>query len=243
MDQPRLPALIIRAEPGAEETAVRVAALGVEPIVSPVLAYKARTDAPLAAPQAYSGLVFTSANGVRAFADRSDDRTRCAWCVGPATASAARNHGFPHVRESSGNAIDLARFIAGHSLPGSLPLLHVANAAAKGDFKQALTARGFAVEFAPLYDMLPAESLSAEALEVIATGTPAFVLIHSAKGAQSFVRLCGERPTSQLIAVAISEPASRSLLPLDLAALHISRTPNEDGLMTVLQSVIATLSA
>lgn len=243
MKHARLPVLITRAEPGASETAARVGALGGAPIVSPTLAFKSLDQSLSATANTYAGLVFTSANGVRAFAAVSDNRDLRAWCVGPATARAAREHGFEQVRESSGNAIDLAHYIADDGPSETLPLLHVANAAAKGDLKAKLVDLGFSVEFAPLYEMVPADAFSAEALAAITADAPALVLIHSAKGAQSFVRLCGERSVAHLTAVAISEPASRPLLPLELEALHISRRPNEDGLMLALQSAIATLSA
>ena len=127
-----LPVIITRAEPGAGQTAQRVAALGLVPLVSPALSLQAEREVSLPAPETVAGLVFTSANGVRFYSEREPRRDLTAWCVGPSTAQAAREAGFTDVRESAGNARDLAAFIAASATPQDAPLLHVANAAASG---------------------------------------------------------------------------------------------------------------
>ncbi len=239
--------LITRAEPGASETAHRVETLGLRALKSPVLAIQSRPDEVIPDLQSLSGLVFTSANGVRAFEDRSDDRSLAAWCVGPATSKAARDAGFETVRESAGNAVDLAEYIERNSAtsraPSSAPLLHVANHAAKGDLKRTLEAYGFRVEFAPLYEMRVAPSLSSEATQALAARDRIIVLIHSAKGAEAFVQLYAEKPVSGLTIVAISETAAQPLSALSPETVHLASAPNEDGLFDALASVIATLSA
>ena len=238
-----IPILITRAEPGASETEQRVTKLGLQAVKSPVLEFRSRSDEDLPDLRSISGLVFTSANGVRAFADRSADRSRDAWCVGPATAAVARDAGFDRVHESAGNAVDLAEFIARHSTPPSAPLLHVANSAAKGDLKRTLEANGYEVDFAPLYEMRIAESLSEDAAEALAESGPKIVLIHSAKGADAFVRLCTNYQPQQLTIVAISAAAAQPLTVLNPNAVHLASTPNEDSLFDALASAIATLSA
>lgn len=239
----RIPVIITRAEPGTSETAARIEALGAEPILASVLSLQPDPDAPLADLKSVTGLVFTSANGVRVYAEREGDRTLTAWCVGPATATAAREAGFSDVRESAGNAIDLAEFIAANAKPSSHPLLHVANAAAKGDLKAELERLGFAVQFTPLYRMQPAAALPDAAIQALTQEAPAIVLIHSAKGAERFAALCENLSRDQLTAVAISDPASAPLAPLKLAGLHIADAPNEDSLLSALDAAIATLSA
>mgnify|MGYP001791446580 FL=1 len=112
MSEARIPILVTRAEPGASETVGRLRDEGFTAIKTPVM--HVMPDAAVTLPDLsdVSGLVFTSANGVRAFVDRSDERAKTAWCVGPATASAARYAGFLNVQESVGDARDLAAFIA-----------------------------------------------------------------------------------------------------------------------------------
>lgn len=243
MSAASIPVLITRAEPGASETAQRVEALGLSAIVSPVLSMQARGDTSLPAPSALSGLIFTSANGVRAYSQRSGARSLPAWCVGPATASAARAAGFVDVQESAGNAADLAQFIADNNAPTPAPLLHVANAAAKGDLKRHLETLGFAVDFAPLYEMSPAEGLLPDADQMLAQPGAGILLIHSAMGAERFSQLVAGRSVDQLVAAVISAPAAKPLNALNLKAIHIAEAPNEAALIDALQSAIATLSA
>lgn len=243
MTHPIHPVLIIRAQPGAAETAQRVEQMGLSAILSPVLIMQERPDTVMPSAEQLSGLVFTSANGVRAYSKLRLDRSLPAWCVGPATAAAARAAGFSDVRESAGNALDLADFIARETAPTHAPLLHIANAAAKGDLKLRLTDLGFATEFAPLYDMRPAASLSDAADEVLGQNAPCILLIHSAKGAERFAELCQGRRLNHLVTAAISQTAAEPLKSLDLKTIEIAPSPNEDGLFQALNAALATLSA
>ena len=239
----QIPILITRAEPGARETALRVEALGLNAVKSSVLEIQARLQEQLPDLRSLAGLVFTSANGVRAFTSRSADRDLGAWCVGPATATAARAAGFSVVHESSGNAVDLAKFIAKHTAPSDAPLLHIANHAAKGDLQRTLKEQGFQVDFAPLYEMRVATALSDAAMRALTTETPVIALIHSAKGAEAFARLCGGIRVRNLNVVAISDKAAQPLNALSPKEIQVAGEPNEDGLFTTLASGIATLSA
>ena len=238
-----LPVIVTRAEPGASETAARLEAMGVQALVSPVLSVQ--TDPSVALPDLsnVSGLVFTSANGVRALVERSAERTLAAWCVGPATAKAAREAGFGQVFESAGNAVDLANYIAAHTTPEPKPLLHVANAAAKGDLKATLEELGFKVTFAPLYAMQPASALAPGAASALEAEHGCIVLIHSAKGAERFATLTRDVSLQNTVAVAISDAALAPLATLPLTARYSATSPNEDGLFTALDAAIATLSA
>lgn len=238
-----IPVIITRAEPAAHETAKRLEKMGFPAVVSPVLIMQTRAQVALPAAETLAGLVFTSANGVRAYSARREDRTLPTWCVGPATATAAREADFENVHESAGNAVDLAEFIARNSSSGPRPLLHVANGAAKGDLKRALKGHGFETIFAPLYDMLPAERLSEPAIATLSTQKPGVVLIHSAKGAQRFAELCPSGAREHVAVAAISEFAAWPLKDLEFKQMQIASTPNEDGLFEALEAVLATLSA
>ncbi len=230
--------LVIRAEPGASETAARLKALGLTPVVSPALRLTARDEA-LPSLSGYSGLVFTSANGVRFFAEASDDRTLPVWCVGPSTASEAVRQGFSPVHQSSGDAHDLAHFIAHHwtqDTPKSL--LHIANSAARGVVKAALSEQGFDLTFVPLYEARPAASLSADAVDAISSGAPVTCLVHSAKGAEALAGLAKSLDLSNTRFVAISAQAAAPLGNAGTGAISIASHPDEDHLLGLLQRVL-----
>lgn len=84
-----------------ERTAKAVEALGHEAIVAPVLATRA-VDAALGTAR-FDAVIFTSRNGVSAFADQADRRDCPAWCVGDATAEAARQAGFSDIISAEGD--------------------------------------------------------------------------------------------------------------------------------------------
>jgi uroporphyrinogen-III synthase len=243
MPGPSIPIIVTRAEPGALETVQRLRIDGRTVIASPVLQLVERPDTPLPPPDGLAGLIFTSANGVRTYAARQSDRELTAWCVGPATAMAARQAGFSRVRESAGNAKDLAHFIARHETPATAPLLHVANAAAAGQLKRRLTDLGFRVAFAPLYEMRPATALSMDVTTALQRTSSGIILIHSAKGAAAFAQLVNGMTLEGWHAVAISQPASAPLSALGLADIHIATSQDEQGLFDTLDSLLATLSA
>ena len=65
---------ITRAQPGADVTADRVRALGHDALVAPLLAVRPVEDVAIDL-SGVAALAFTSANGVRTFADRSGERS------------------------------------------------------------------------------------------------------------------------------------------------------------------------
>lgn len=238
-----IPIIVTRAEPGAEETYQRLKTRNLNAIKSPVLELVLNNSITVPAPETLSGLIFTSANGVRTFSARSQSRGLPAWCVGPATAAAARRAGFEDIYESAGNALDLAAFIQDRASPSEKAFLHVANSAAKGDLKRALEGAGYRVAFCPLYEMRPAKSLSTDAHEALSKRDMTIVLIHSAKGAEAYARLAKSSEPHSILAVTISESASRPLKSMSLSGLFIADVPNEDGLFAALGTALATLSA
>lgn len=243
MPGPHIPVIITRAEPGASETASRLLGLSLMALKAPVMSVAPDASILLPDLNEISGLVFTSANGVRTFTERCDDRSLTAWCVGPATAAAAREARFEQVEESAGNARDLAAYIAAHVRTTTQPLLHIANAAARGDLKSALQEAGIPVKFCPLYKMVRASSLPEATLKTLMSGMPAIVLAHSEKGAEAFAELTKGLPIGHLMGVAISMRAASPLLNAGVHDVHIAHDPNEDGLFKSLKSAVATLSA
>src|SRR4029450_1634901 len=83
---------ITRAQPGADATAERVRALGHEAVVAPLLAVRGLPDVTIDL-AGVAALAFTSANGVRAFADASGERGLKVFAVRAGPAQGARRAG------------------------------------------------------------------------------------------------------------------------------------------------------
>ncbi|ABI78663.1 uroporphyrinogen-III synthase [Hyphomonas neptunium ATCC 15444] len=235
-----LAVIVTRTQPGADETAARLTALGYHAILSPMLSILETGLAP-AALEGVRDIIFTSANGVRAFGSaRLPASGFTAWCVGPSTATAAREAGFDQVVEGDGDASDLARLILTARAELSGPLLHIANDAAAGHLVASLKAAGLDARFAAAYQTVAAPSLSAGALAALAEG-PAILLIHSAKGAEALVQ--SGAALDRAAAIAISAPAAVPLEKTPLAGLWIAARPNEDALMAALEEAATSLRA
>ena len=228
---PGLAVIVTRTQPGADETATGLTERGYRAILSPMLEI-VHTGLDPAALEGVRDLILTSANGVRAFTASGAPATgRTAWCVGPSTASTAREAGFSRVVEGDGDAEDLARMILDARTEIAGPMLHIANDAAAGNLVATLKQAGVEARFAAAYRTEPATTLSAPALEALAAG-PAILLVHSAKGASAILQ-SGAKLNGATI-VAISPAAAAPLNGIRLAGLHIAARPNEDALMAAL---------
>ncbi len=138
------------------------------------------------------GLLFTSANGVRALAGLMASRLFAAlpaFAVGEATAAAARAAGFRTVHSADGDVFALARLVAGRCDPASGPLLHVAASERAGDLAGELGRGGFVVNRQVLYHARPAERLSDATAGALAAGAIDDVLLFSPRTARTMNRL------------------------------------------------------
>lgn len=230
-EAPGLAVIVTRTQPGADETATNLIQRGYRALLSPMLQIVPSGLDP-AALSGVRDLIFTSANGVGAFAaSGAPAEGLTAWCVGPSTAAAARERGFSRVVEGDGDAEDLARLILAARGEISGPLLHIANDAAAGNLVATLKGAGLPARFAAAYSTEPAPALSAPALAALKDG-PVLLLVHSAKGASAIAQTGVN--LDQAVVVAISAAAAAPLQGIPLAGLHIAGRPNEDALMAAL---------
>ncbi len=140
---------ITRAQPGAEVTAERVRALGHEAVIAPLLQVHALPNAQVDL-AGVAALAFTSANGVRAFADLSPERAIRVFAVGAATAQAARAAGFKLVLSADGNVEALAEGIGQRRGELRGAVLHPGAADLAGDLVGALEALNRKIRLPPI---------------------------------------------------------------------------------------------
>src|SRR5262249_36088728 len=105
--------LVTRPEPDASETPPRLSALDIDAVVEPLLiAETLSTTLPDA--QGFAALAVTSANALRALADR-DELSRFhplpVYTVGDRTARIARDFGFRAVVSAGGSLDDLVKLL------------------------------------------------------------------------------------------------------------------------------------
>lgn len=230
--------LVTRAEPGASETAVRLKALGYEPVLAPALDISTHELQPDWPPSEDEHVIFTSANGVRAFVEAGWDMRPVCVCVGASTAGAAAAAGFVHIWNADGDSDAIIELISTQFEAGGPKWVHYANDAAAGEIYRRLNAQGFSVRFVPLYGARQVSAAEREdELRNFETGA---VLVHSAKAAEavaSWLDLSNPDIKSMKL-VAVSERAAEPLRGFGWDCVSVATRPNEEKLLEALQFVL-----
>jgi len=138
------------------------------------------------------GLLFTSANGVRAFCGQTARRDVPVYAVGAVTAALARRAGFADVAVAGGDVASLAALVRERRAPGQGPLIHIAGSHVAGDLGGLLRAAEFEVHRIVLYHAEEASRLSPRALAALRSPGGVTVLLYSPRTARIFTRLARE---------------------------------------------------
>jgi uroporphyrinogen-III synthase len=222
---------ITRAQPGADATADRVRAMGHEPLVAPLLATR-RVDAATIDLEGVGALAFTSANGVRAFAELSGERSLRVYAVGAATAQAARQAGFRSVLSTEGGVEALAVGIAARANELGGAVLHPGAAELAGDLVGALEAQKVPARRLVLYETKP-QPPPAERLESLMRADA--VLLHSPKAAKVLAGLLRAHPAPQMRALGLSPAVLKPLARAKLAGKAAPPYPLEAALLQLIE--------
>lgn len=191
------PVLILRPQPGADETAARARALGLDPVVTPLFTVRALPWAPPA--ETFDAIMLTSANAARrAGAGLAAFLGLPCYAVGEATAAAASDAGFTDVRIGPEDGVAL---LMAMESDGIARALHPC-----GADHVTLEPAEMRIVRVPVYeaqavDVLPPEAERALTREVVA-------LLHSARAARLFGALAADR--SRITVAAISPRTARA---------------------------------
>lgn len=233
--------LVTRPLSDAEEFAERLHALGHTTFIEPLIDIAFSTSAPLdlAGVQA---LLFTSANGARAAAGRTTERTIPVLAVGPATGAVASALGFTRVIESSGEGVDaLAQTVRKQLNPAQGTLFHVTGTVTAGDLKGALATFGFEVRTLQLYDARAADRLTEAVTAELTAGRIDAATFFSPRTADRFVTLIRtenlEALCEKVAALALSDAVANALAPLHFRKVLVAAHPNAAALLDLLKQV------
>jgi uroporphyrinogen-III synthase len=232
--------LITRAEPDAARLARDLAAHGIESLIEPLMTVRFHADSAAIIdgllPDAQA-VLFTSANGLRAFAEATARRDIKAFAVGDATAAAARQAGFADVESAGGNVDGLAALVIAKLTPSDGAVIHAAGTVTVGDLSGQLSAANFIVRRAVLYETVPAERLSDTTRTALQQGEIDAVLFFSPRNAASFVALAADLAPAcaRLTAIALSPAIANALSPLSWGHIAVAAAPNEAALIAAIQ--------
>jgi uroporphyrinogen-III synthase len=160
------------------------------------------------------------------------------YAVGPQTAEAARQAGFPIVISAEGDSAALVETVARDADPAGGTLLHAAGTETAGRVRQALQAHGFRVETEILYEARPAEVLPEIAADCLRVDTLDGVLLFSPRSAKTFAALVNTAGLSahsaNLVAFCISAATAEGLSGLSFSRVAIAGAPNQDAILALI---------
>ncbi len=179
-----------------------------------------------------SKLIFTSINGVRAYARHCDRRDIPCYTVGDATAAYADSIGL-RATSCHGNAQDLIARILADGERG--PVLHIRGRHSRGEVALSLRNAGCKAEETILYRQI-GQTLNNAAVSLFQAKTPVIVPLFSPRGAEQFVQQYhGGAP---VLVVAMSAVVAQVARELD--ALHIvtAQSPNKNSMLEAIKGLL-----
>ncbi|QPM91525.1 uroporphyrinogen-III synthase [Pseudooceanicola algae] len=189
---------------------------------------------PLPAPEPGTELIFTSRNGVRAWQAANGQGALQAWCVGDATASAAREAGL-EARSAAGSVEDLLTLLRAQA--PAAPLLHLRGERHRGDLTGRLQAAGLLAQGVTAYRQC-ALPFSPKAQTAMKQAPLIIAPLYSPQGARLFAT--GWKSDALLMIGAISPAIVPIVAPLAAHAVRIAAQPDGVSMLEVIAGLIDT---
>lgn len=226
--------LVVRPQVEAGETASRLAELGHEAVIAPILTIRPGALPPPDGP--FDAILVTSRNAVPAMAlRRSLFAAAPILAVGPRTGDDLRSHGFEPAGIAAGDGISLAGLVGTRLRPGAR-LLHVAGRDRRPEPAGLLEAAGYSLTVWEAYAAEAARHLPEHAREALASGRLDAALHYSPRSAALLRGLVeAEYLTGafgMLLHVCLSANVAASLGGEE--RIEIATEPSEDALLRLL---------
>jgi uroporphyrinogen-III synthase len=184
-----------------------------------------------AALAACQAVLLTSANGARALAEASEQRSKPVFAVGDTTAATAEGLGFTAVTSASGDSATLAELVTRRLDPKAGPLVQVSGVDVAGE----IAPDGFEVRRFALYEAREAEALPDSARAALQARALDAATFFSPRASALFVRLvtaAGLADACRIVsAVAISPAAAQPLAALPFKATVAAARPTRQAVL------------
>ena len=227
--------LVTRPEPDATDTAGRLSALGLEPVLCPLMEM-AVLDARLPQPDGLSGLILTSANALRALERREALAPYLGlpvFAVGDKTAAAASAAGFAEVISADGDANALVGLMGAKAKSGTY--FYPSAVETARDLPKALAAAGLLVIAAEIYGMSPLSRLPEPVAAALAEGDIDGVMVYSRRTASIFAELTelvlSPDRRRALSLICLSENVAGPLVAHGFPRIALADFPSEEAMM------------
>ena len=229
--------LITRPEREATALATALGERGHTAVIAPLFHLQILHPPPgfEAALTACQAILLTSANGARALAEATHQRSRPVFAVGDTTAATAEGLGFTAATSASGDGAALAALVRQRLDPKAGPLLHVSGSEPAFDLVQALGADGFEVQRMALYEARETDVLPASAVAALQARALDAATFFSPRASALFVELVRKASLAEAVrevsAVAISPAALAPLADLPFKTTAAAEHPTRQGVL------------
>ncbi len=192
-------------------------------------------------------LLFTSANGVSAFARLVKTRDITAYCVGDSTANMAKSYGFSHILSADGNINDLADIVINNANINDGGLYHAAANIIAGDLGALLSAKGFKYQRAILYQAIYSKALHKKTIAAILNEDINAILLFSPRTAvilleninkSSLMDKCGK-----ISLFCLSQNVKSQIDSVAWKEVIASSEPNQAALLNLLRERMGSCNA
>jgi len=230
--------LITRPAADATELAAALRTNGHEVLFDPLLTTSEEPGSAAALERSLPGVqavVFTSPNGVRAFAAASRRRNVPVIALGDASMAAARAARFTEIESVDGDAEALTSLVVGRLNPLGGALLVVTGAEVGRDLARILGAAGFSVRRVALYRAEPAQAFSSKVVAGFKSGTIDAAVFFSPGTATVFARLIASSgfasACESMTAVVTSPAVGAALKSVGWDNLVVARAPTQAAIL------------
>ena len=219
--------------------------LGYTSIIEPLLAI-VPTHATPPDLKGFDAVILTSASClsvlVAAKADMASLFYLPCFCVGTATADAARDFGFQNVLDAEGDGAALADLMRSQKGAPQPSVLHICGTDVNPDAQRELEDAGYDLTLWPVYSAAMSKALSSSTAASLEQGKIDAVLLFSTRTADALAALLAhytlEACCQGMIAIGISEVSLTALRPLSWRKLAAAPAPNEGAMIKSLQTLL-----
>lgn len=232
--------LVTRPRPSAAATAAKLAAMGHEAVLLPVMEAIHQPRAALEAlTHAHSAIAVTSAEVFRALAPYGEQVTphlrTPVYCVGPATAQAAQRMGFQSLITGSGTGVSLAKIAAAASADLADGLIYLAGSPRSPAFEAGLQAAGIACRTVETYRMSAIAHPPGTVEQCLHPPIPDLLLLYSHETARHFFALLSPQTAHRMSGMRIlclSQHVANAIPP-GFGPVAIAAEPSEEALLAL----------
>lgn len=186
----------------------------------------------------FQAILFTSANGVRAFVRNSQSRDLPCYAVGHATATEAHEAGFNTVHAARGDVTRLASLVMEKLHPDGGKLLHISARDTAGNLSALLEKANFRVTGKQLYKATKARALDQKTKRLITSGMLSHMTFYSPRTAKAFVQLIGTanlaNPLTEITALCLSPAVSDVISSLNWQETLTAEHPDQRHLFQLI---------